>query len=101
MKMVSYLKICAVQMWSQLQIIFARSSPIIWPHICKEMNLNHFVLKNSWSLEVRRLFMYFVLKNVVYIYARKQVLETQLIGTTCIMELFCFPFLSCCFNLCC
>jgi len=30
--------------------------------MCKEMNLNHFVLKNSWSLEVWGLLMYFVLK---------------------------------------
>jgi len=35
-----------------VQIIFAHSSPIIWHHICKEINLNHFVLKNSWSLDV-------------------------------------------------
>jgi len=35
-----------------VQIIFACSSSIIWPHVCKEMNLNHFMLKNSWSLDV-------------------------------------------------
>jgi len=65
------------------------------------MNLNHFVLKNSWSLEVWGFFIYFVRKSVVYVYARKQVLETQLIGTSFVMEFFCFPFLSCCFHLCC